>query len=291
MQVERSVPGPPLSASIVNEVPKEQEKKKADSARVLFLGASKVGKSSIIQRFLKNKFEPKYTATVEDIHFRKFLVKDHLVPTEFVDTSGDFQFPVMLRLWMTKATAFVIVFSNDSAESLEEAKQLLEQVRVNREEETGRTPLVVVCNKSDLAGKESQMICEDKIMSWLLEKDLKPSQFVFASAKSNESVSKIFESLWNQNEASKTMEFDPFEVKRRMSVSTGEMPGMYDLVNSRRDSHGSANEISQITESGKAPLSRAGLFRASMKISRRSSAKNTKNVPKSELTRIECSIS
>lgn len=46
-----------------------------DRYRLVVLGSTKVGKSSIIHRYLHNTFSDKYKETVEDLHSRQFRIQ------------------------------------------------------------------------------------------------------------------------------------------------------------------------------------------------------------------------
>ena len=56
--------------------------------RLVLLGASRTGKSSIIQMFLNGKFLETYKETVEDLHYREFTVDDKTVKVDILDTAG-----------------------------------------------------------------------------------------------------------------------------------------------------------------------------------------------------------
>lgn len=56
--------------------------------RLVFLGASRTGKSSIIQMFLNGKFLDVYKETVEDLHYREFRIDEKTVRVDILDTAG-----------------------------------------------------------------------------------------------------------------------------------------------------------------------------------------------------------
>lgn len=43
--------------------------------KIVFLGSSKVGKTSLIKKFLYNQFQEKYKETIEDLHSKECTVK------------------------------------------------------------------------------------------------------------------------------------------------------------------------------------------------------------------------
>ncbi|CAL8073272.1 unnamed protein product [Calicophoron daubneyi] len=307
-----ATPSPPSGSS-----PSSQ--KSDDIVRVVFLGSSKVGKTSIIERFLYNRFEPKHIPTVEEMHSKKFVVGNNLVRLTLVDTAGSFDFPVMLRLCISKASAFVLVFANDDADSLAQAGYLLNQIKLQRKDyaplssaapghsaDPGDSlfspalvppspPITVVCNKSDLSPADSQ-ISEGVIMEWLLSNGLKPSQFVYSSAKTNDSVLAIFKSLWAQNEVTQAVTFGRWDGVHRPSLGSAQprtppinigndFSALNDAV-SPCDSNISPDSTKSEKHGSK---SRSGFFHSSLRLNRRSSSKSSKY--QSDVVKLDCVIS
>ena len=97
--------------------------------RLVVLGASRTGKSSIIHMFLTGKFLEVYKETVEDLHYREFTVDDKTIKVDILDTagkaclrpvdvlltswvvSGNMEFPAMRRLSIATSHAFILVYS------------------------------------------------------------------------------------------------------------------------------------------------------------------------------------
>lgn len=307
-----------------------------EEVKVLFLGSSKVGKSSIIQRFLHNHFDPKYTPTIEDVHVQKFIIKNYLMKLILIDTSGGYDFPAMLRLCIAKAHAFVIVFAHDNIDSLHQASQFLSQIKTERKDYAPLTnnlndpsnsqvfdwnlvscapPIVVVCNKSDLPNSQSQ-ISEGVIMEWLLTNGLKPSQFVYSSAKSNEAILSIFEALWMQNSISKSIQLVPWNCeRRRASLNNQQCVNINQILPNSINVNSNLKDVNFSTSSSPIPVSnrtsssnainfdinlndglankpnkfKTSVFRNSLKLYRRSSNKLYKTKP--DLIHLNCNTS
>lgn len=60
--------------------------------------SSRVGKSSIVARFLGNHFEEAYTPTIEDFHRKIYRIRNEVHQLDILDTSGHHPFPAMRRL-------------------------------------------------------------------------------------------------------------------------------------------------------------------------------------------------
>lgn len=124
---------------------------KSNRHRVIMLGASKVGKTALVQQFLFDHFVADYKPTVDEMHRVDFEADDVLLTLDLLDSAGDDQFPVMRELSIKTAEAFVIVFSLTDARSFREAFRLRDLVVTLKENST--PPIVVVGNKSDLTSE------------------------------------------------------------------------------------------------------------------------------------------
>jgi len=70
----------------------------ANCRRLVLLGSAKVGKTSIVNRFLNNKYDDKYTPTIEDFHRKVYRIRGETYRLDILDTSGISPFPAMKRL-------------------------------------------------------------------------------------------------------------------------------------------------------------------------------------------------
>lgn len=66
--------------------------------RLVILGSAKVGKTAIVNRFLNNKYDDKYTPTIEDFHRKVYKIRGETYRLDILDTSGNNPFPAMKRL-------------------------------------------------------------------------------------------------------------------------------------------------------------------------------------------------
>ena len=96
---------------------------------IVFLGVGRVGKTSILRRFMYGAFHETYMETVEDIHLYHFNVTGKSLFVSFLDTAGSIPFPAMRKLYISKAQAFVLVYSITDENSFLEAKNLWEQIK------------------------------------------------------------------------------------------------------------------------------------------------------------------
>jgi len=66
--------------------------------RLVLLGSSKVGKTALVTRFLDNRFDDKYTPTIENFHRKMYNIRGESYRLDLLDTSGNNPFPAMRRL-------------------------------------------------------------------------------------------------------------------------------------------------------------------------------------------------
>lgn len=168
------------------------EVKEKTEVRLVFLGAAGVGKTALIQRFLKDTFEPKHRRTVEELHRKEYVVGGVKVTINIMDTSGSYSFPAMRKLSIQNSDAFALVYAVDDPESLETVKSLREEIFEVKEDKY--TPIVVIGNKID-RHNERQVSSEDVLST--VELDWNHS-FLESSAKDNVNVLEAFRQLLQQ---------------------------------------------------------------------------------------------
>lgn len=65
---------------------------------LLYYRSARVGKTSLVSRFLGGKFEDSYTPTIEDFHRKLYRIRGEVHQLDILDTSGNHPFPAMRRL-------------------------------------------------------------------------------------------------------------------------------------------------------------------------------------------------
>ncbi|CAL6089027.1 Rab1a [Hexamita inflata] len=118
--------------------------------RLVMLGESSVGKTSLLYKYMQNCFCDKPTSTITASFYKKRIV-DQNIPTnlQLWDTAGQEKFQSITPLYYRNADIIFIVFSVDSINSFERAVHIIETVRSQK-----KVPeIVLLGNKCDLENK------------------------------------------------------------------------------------------------------------------------------------------
>ncbi|XP_013196051.1 GTP-binding protein Rhes [Amyelois transitella] len=170
--------------------------------RLVMLGSARVGKTSLVSRFLGNKFEDSYTPTIEDFHRKLYRIRGEVYQLDLLDTSGNHPFPAMRRLSFLTGDLFVLVFSMDSRESFEEVIRLREQILETKASATSgasrgrrqipRVPMAIAGNKCD---RDLKTVQPEEASAYCSTQDT-ACVFVETSAKKNYHVDDLFYELF-----------------------------------------------------------------------------------------------
>ena len=116
--------------------------------RVLILGASSVGKTSVIKQFLRGQFSSKHQETLQEMYNGELDLGRSNLLLCIEDTGSSFiqDFPAMAEVSLNKSDGVVLVFSVDDPKSFEEVSKLRDFLFSKRP----FLPCVIVGNKTDL---------------------------------------------------------------------------------------------------------------------------------------------
>jgi len=160
-----------------------------DNFRITVLGAKGVGKSSIVSRFLYNKYNPKKKPTVQELHHGSYGTKNR-ISLDIVDTSGSEKFLSLRKMAISNSDAFILVFAVNDEHSMRYLEKIREQIiqikgHVN-------CPLVVVGNKSDT--DEGHSLLEKTTRECIVCLDWE-HEYTEVSAKDNINIFNVFKEI------------------------------------------------------------------------------------------------
>ena len=161
--------------------------------RVLVLGASGVGKTSLISQFMLGTSPHSQKNTKQKLQ-QKMIAIDFFIEVEEIGGSFAQENPDVLNKSILKADVVLLVFSIDCPDSLIVLKHLKNLVM----EAKGKDAIVVVAgNKSDLLREVDKKDVEELVISeW-------KNQYVECSAQKNINITKIFKDILKGSYAKK----------------------------------------------------------------------------------------
>ncbi|EGF78717.1 hypothetical protein BATDEDRAFT_13091 [Batrachochytrium dendrobatidis JAM81] len=153
------------------------------------VGSGGVGKSCLTVRFLKDEFTNEYDPTIEE-NYRKNVTVDKSVCTAYIiDTAGQHEYKALRDQHLKDGKGFLLVFAVNDKTSLEEVKQLREQIM--KLKETRKVPFVICANKCDLPKDQIEVDIET-VKKFCQEVKI---PLLSTSAKENINVEESFQEL------------------------------------------------------------------------------------------------
>ncbi|KAL7845300.1 hypothetical protein AOLI_G00234920 [Acnodon oligacanthus] len=174
--------------------------KPRNSRRVVVLGAPRVGKTSIVRRFLREDFEERYEPTREDFHRKLYHIRGEAYQIDILDPAGERDFPAKRRLTILTGDIFLLVLSLDDRGSFDEARSLRSEISRAKSAllrcpaEGARVPVVVCANKADLPAEE-RAVSRAELLRAFGGKDGACTLFETSAKEGGESLARAFEAL------------------------------------------------------------------------------------------------
>lgn len=162
--------------------------------KVCLLGDFAVGKTSLVQQFVKGRFDDKYLSTIGVKISRKTLTRlPHTVNLLLWDLAGGNEYDDPESGYLHGAAGAIVVCDLTRHDTIYSLERYTEQVgRFN-----ANAAVVIVANKLDLP--EDRTISEEELNN--LSQKL-PYPLILSSAKTGVGVNESFESLLSQMEQS-----------------------------------------------------------------------------------------
>ncbi|CAI9767010.1 unnamed protein product [Fraxinus pennsylvanica] len=119
--------------------------------KLVFLGDQSVGKTSIITRFMYDKFDTTYQATIGiDFLSKTMYLEDRTVRLQLWDTAGQERFRSLIPSYIRDSSVAVIVYDVANRQSFLNTSKWIEEVHTERGSDV---IVVLVGNKTDLVDK------------------------------------------------------------------------------------------------------------------------------------------
>lgn len=158
------------------------------SFKLVLLGDMAVGKSSIVFRFVRNRFSDQMEPTIGAAFVTQSVeLQNCVVKYEIWDTAGQERYATLAPMYYRAAPCAVVVYDITNAASFKRAKEWVEELKANG---TQNCVIALAGNKTDLADARQVSIDEGK--QFATERGL---VFIETSAKSGDGVQDLFTNI------------------------------------------------------------------------------------------------
>ena len=153
--------------------------------KLIFLGDQFVGKSSILNRFYQDKFEPDYQATIGlDFHSKNVNINGNTVRLLLYDTAGQEKFKSLIPMYIRDANIILVVYDITNKDSFTHTEHWVNETKDLKREDA---IFVLVGNKIDL--DENRAVTKKEAEDFATEKGF---LFYEVSAKTGEQIEDLF---------------------------------------------------------------------------------------------------
>ena len=159
--------------------------------KIMVLGESKVGKTSLIKRYTKDQFGGVYLTTVGmDFQDKIIEIEDKKVRLQIWDTAGQERFRNVTKSYFQSSQGLVLVYDITDRESFEKLNFWVDNIKNNAPE---NAKFILVGNKCDLANERKVSYEEGENYAKNLN-----IKFFEASARDGTNVNELFFYLANE---------------------------------------------------------------------------------------------
>ena len=168
------------------EVLPENTDKEDLSFKVIIIGDSSVGKSSLANKAIKNKFESNYNATIGFDCFQFYVkINDKVVKLQVWDTCGQEAYQSLITNFYRNCSLAIMVYAINKKNTYENLDLWLKELKT---ESNPDAKIFLIGNKCDLE-KEREVSFEEANTYF---EDMEFSKFFEASAKEGINAKEIF---------------------------------------------------------------------------------------------------
>ncbi|KAG0169315.1 hypothetical protein DFQ28_001152 [Apophysomyces sp. BC1034] len=162
--------------------------------KVIILGDSGVGKTSLMNQYVNKKFSNQYKATIgADFLTKEVLVDDRLVTMQIWDTAGQERFQSLGVAFYRGADCCVLAYDVNNSKSFESLDQWRDEFLVQASpRDPDKFPFVLLGNKIDME-ESKRIVSQKRAMAWCQSKGNVP--YFETSAKEAINVEQAFQTI------------------------------------------------------------------------------------------------
>jgi Ras-related protein Rab-21 len=159
--------------------------------KIVLLGDGRVGKTSILKRYIENNFNEREEMTINSLYFEKEMEVNGekfvfciwvLFIFKIQDTAGQEKFNALTPIYYRDAKGAILVYDVSLSETFSRVKKWIEELKAFNK----NTILAIAGNKCDLKKID---IDKEEIYNYAKQEDAK---HFFTSAKTGEGLNEIF---------------------------------------------------------------------------------------------------
>ena len=155
--------------------------------KIILVGDSGVGKTSILKKFINNEFNEDIKCTINIDFFSKSIKIDKNLYTnlKIYDTAGQEKYRALIKKYYQGTDGIILVFDLTNENSFNKLKSWINEVSDNTE----KAQIILVGNKADLIERK---IDEETAENFAKQRDMK---YIETSAKEGTNILLLFEEL------------------------------------------------------------------------------------------------
>ncbi|GAA5881651.1 hypothetical protein JCM16303_005527 [Sporobolomyces ruberrimus] len=163
------------------------------SRKLVLLGESAVGKSSLVLQFVKGQFDDYRESTIGAAFLTQTVQRkdkdNNYIKFELWDTAGQERYKSLAPMYYRSSHAAVVVYDITSSASLEKARSWIAELHRQAD------PSILIYlagNKLDLASGEQRQVSKEEAQKFAQEEGLLWSE---VSAKTGQGINEIFQTI------------------------------------------------------------------------------------------------
>ena len=160
-----------------------------EKVKLMIIGETRTGKTSLISRYCKNEFSGSvYMSTMGiDFQIKNLEMNSKKIRLQIWDTAGQERFRNIAKNYFQSSDGFVIVYDIANLESFQTLDYWVEEIKSNSQE---LSKMILVGNKCDII--QERQVKKEEGKEYAKKKNMK---FYEISAKDGTNVNKAFDTL------------------------------------------------------------------------------------------------
>ncbi len=203
------------------------------SLKIIIIGDSCVGKTSLLKRYVNNTFLESYKATIGvDFLTKNIKINKKIISLQLWDTAGNERFHTLSNAFYRGADACIIVFDLTNIISFNNLERWMDEFLVySNVSDPNNYPFIIIGNKSDLINDTNRAISDKYIQKFCQNKNVK---YFEVSTKLNTNINHAFSylvnRLYNKNSETNIDLYDMESINLNEDKEDSDMNNNYDKI-------------------------------------------------------------